>query len=155
MRQYRAGKTRSAHSTTGKPLGFKTLIKPSREAIKTHVAELGGIVRACRNASQEELIDKLNPVITGWTHYHRTVVASQSFQQCDSMVYHMLRRWACRRHPPKPKRWVVGKYWAVNQGEGWKFKAQDGTVLKSHRDAPIRRHTKVQGTASPYDGKLV
>jgi RNA-directed DNA polymerase len=155
VRQYRVGKTRSAHSTTRKPLGVKTLIKPSPEAIKRHVAELGKIVRVCRGASQEELIDKLNPVIIGWIHYHRTVVASQAFGRCDTLLFSMLRRWAFRRHPTKPRGWVVHKYWAMNQGEGWKFKARDETVLKYHRDTPIRRHTKVQGTASPYNGNLI
>ena len=155
VRQYRAGKTRSAHGTTGKPLGFKTLIKPSREAIKAHVVALGKIIREQRTAPQAGLIANLNPVILGWTNYHRMVVAKEAFQRCDALLYHMLRRWAHRRHPNKGARWVTRKYWAVDQGEGWKFTAQDGARLKAHSATPVRRHTKVQGAASPYDGNLV
>ena len=33
--------------------------------------------------------------------------------------------------------------------------AQDGNVLKKHAAIPIKRHVKVQGTASPYDGNLL
>lgn len=155
VRQYRAGKTRSAHSTTGKPLGFKTLIKPSREAINRHVAALGKITREQRTAPQAGLIAALNPIILGWANYHRAVVAKATFQRCDALLYHMLRRWARRRHPNKGSRWVMRKYWAVDQGKGWKFIAQDGARLKAHSATPIKRHIKVQGTASPYDGHLL
>jgi RNA-directed DNA polymerase len=155
VRQYRVGKTHSAHNGAGKPLGFKTLIKPSREAIKAHVAALGKIIREQRTAPQAGLIAHLNPVILGWTNYHRAVVAREAFQRCDALLYHMLRHWAHRRHPNKGSRWVTRKYWAVNQGEGWKFIAQEGARLKAHSATPIKRHTKVQGAASPYDGNLV
>jgi hypothetical protein len=40
IRQYPVGRTHSAKNTYGQLLGFKTLIKPSEEAIKRHVREL-------------------------------------------------------------------------------------------------------------------
>ena len=130
VRQYRMGQTRSARNATGKPVGFKTLIKPSHEAIKQHLAELGKIIREQRTAPQEGLIANLNPVITGWANYHRTVVAKETFQKCDHLLYSMLRRWAYRRHPNKHARWVVHKYWGLGQGKGGIFQAQDGSVRK-------------------------
>jgi RNA-directed DNA polymerase len=51
--------------------------------------------------------------------------------------------------------WIVGKYWAVDKHEGWKFKTQTGSALKTHAATPIKRHIKVRGTASPYDGNLI
>lgn len=155
VRQYRVGKTRTGRNTHGTPLGFKTLIKPAPESIKRHMADLNRVVRAHRAASQEELIDALNPVIAGWVHYYRTVVAADIFSRCDHLLNGLLQRWARHRHPNKRKRWVVRKYWAIDRGEGWTFKAQDGTTLKEHRATPIRRHVKVKGRASPYDGNLV
>src|SRR6266550_1253303 len=40
IRQFPVGKTHSGKSPQGKPLSFKTLIKPSKEAIKRHTAVL-------------------------------------------------------------------------------------------------------------------
>lgn len=40
----------------------------------------------------------------------------------------------------------------MEPGASWIFKDQKGHVLKRHHARPIQRHTKVRGTASPYDG---
>ena len=154
VRQYPVGKNQSGKNTHGKPLGFKTLIKPSKGAIKQHNQEVRELVREHQDAPQEALIGKLNPVITGWANYHRTGVAKAEFSRCDSQLYGKLRAWARRRHPNKTPGWIAGKYWAVDKGEGWTFKAQEGHVLKKHAATPIVRHVKVRGIASPYDGNL-
>src|SRR5207244_10419402 len=44
------------------------------------------------------------------------------------------------------------RYWHSERGRRWVFGAKDGVTLTNHADTPIRRHTKVKGTASPYDG---
>jgi RNA-directed DNA polymerase len=154
VRQYPVGKGHSGKNAHGKPLGFKTLIRPSKGAIKQHNQEVREIVRKHQNAPQEALIGKLNPVITGWANYHRTAVAKTAFSRCDQQLYGKLRAWARRRHPNKTPGWVAGKYWAVNKSEGWTFKTQQGPVLKKHAATPIVRHVKVRGAASPYDGNL-
>ena len=155
VRQYPVGKTRSGKNGNGQLLGFKTFITPSKEAIKRHVKELATVVHADSAAPQEALIGHLNPIVTGWTNYHRTVVAKRAFKHCDNRLYSLLRRWARRRHPNKTPKWVSHKYWALDQGAGWTFRAPDGSVLKRHSAPPIKRHVKVKGTASPYDGNLI
>jgi RNA-directed DNA polymerase len=155
VRQYPVGKTHMGHTADGTPIGHKTLIKPDPEAVKRHMATLRRLVRVHRNASQEKLINALNPVIVGWAHYHRTVVSSAVFTRCDHLLNKMLQRWAYNRQPRKHKRWVVGKYWAVNRGEGWTFKAPNGTRLLEHHTIAHQHHVKVKGTGSPYDGDLL
>jgi RNA-directed DNA polymerase len=155
IRHYPVGRTHSAKKPDGTLLGFKTLIKPSEEAIKRHVRELGEVVREHQSAPQAALIEHLNPVIKGWANYYRTVVAKDTYARCDDWLYCKLRYWARRRHPNKTARWVSRKYWAIDQGEGWTFKAQDGSKLRKHSATPIKRHAKVSGRASPYDGNLV
>jgi RNA-directed DNA polymerase len=155
VRQYPVGETHTGHTADGAPIGHKTLIKPDPEAVKRHMAVLRQLVRVHRNASQDALVNALNPVIIGWARYYRTVVSCDVFTRCDHLLNEMLQRWAYSRHSRKHKRWVVGKYWAVDKGEGWKFKAPDGTVLLEHHTIAIQRHVKVKGTVSPYDGNLV
>ncbi len=155
VQQYPVGKTHSGKDGHGKPLGFKTLITPSKDACKQHTRALATVIHKHQTAPQDALIGQLNPIVSGWTNYHRTVVAKQAFNRCDDRLYSLLRRWARRRHTNKTPGWVSRKYWAVDQGAGWTFKAQDGSVLKKHVATPIKRHVKVKGTASPYDGNLL
>lgn len=113
VRQYPAGKTRTAHGTNGKALGFKTNIKPSREAVRRHSLKLREIVRRNRSSGQEVLIKELLPVIRGWTGYYSTVCSKETFDTLDHLLYQKLRRWALRRHPNKSAHWVVARLSAL------------------------------------------
>ena len=60
------------------------------------------------------------------------------------------------RHPNKSKHWIMGKYWRVDEGKGWRFQPpMEGRALTLHSHTPIRRHVKVQATRSSYDGDWV
>lgn len=63
VRQYRIGKYRSAKDSHGRTLGFKTLIKPSREAQQRHIKQLKQKIRELRGVPQEALIGVLNPIV--------------------------------------------------------------------------------------------
>ena len=80
------------------------------------------------------------------------MVSSETFQKLDHLVYGKLRRWTRRRHPKKGAKWVVRHYWHTRGFRHWVFGPRNGTPLACHSDTSIRRHTKVKGQASPYDG---
>jgi RNA-directed DNA polymerase len=88
----------SRHNAAG---GFKTLIKPSRDAIKRHYAHLCEIIRNNRAARQDNLIGQLNPVITGWSKYYRAVVSKAVFQRLDngSAIHVRLSQDSCYSRP--------------------------------------------------------
>ncbi|MCK4652633.1 MAG: hypothetical protein KAT13_06080 [Methanosarcinales archaeon] len=50
---------------------------------------------------QENLITALNPIVIGWSNYHRSVVSKEVFSNLDNRMWNMLWRWAKRRHPNK------------------------------------------------------
>jgi RNA-directed DNA polymerase len=154
VRHYPVGKYRSGKQNNGKPLGFKTIIKPSKEAEKRHITEPKEIIRKHLNASQGQLIKELNPVIHGWTNYHRTVVAAEIFSRCRNNLFQQLQRWGRRRHPNKGRTWIANKYWHVKDGQGWNF-TDEKSKLWTHDLTHIQRHAKVRGTASPYNGDLL
>ena len=83
VRQYPAGAYRAA--TVARPgkealnLGFNTLIKPTKEAVKRHLDKIGQIIDKHHNAPQEALISRLNPVITGWCNYYASSVSKETF----------------------------------------------------------------------------
>jgi RNA-directed DNA polymerase len=158
VRQYEVDDNHSAKSSRGKLLGFKTLIKPSKKAIKEHYDAIAEIIDAHKSAPQAALIAKLNPIIRGWTNYYSTKVSSETFSTLDFLVYQKLSRWANRRHSGKSGSWVARKYWHTVGGKNWVFSVtRDGNVaetLISHASKKIVRHTKVKGTASPFNGNL-
>jgi hypothetical protein len=152
IRQYHVGryKTRSYRGQTG----FKTLIKPSKQAQKRHLAEPKQLIRRYRGASQAGLIGQLNPLIRGWARYYRTCSSKRIFNQMSGQLYHKLLRWAAFRHPrSKYKSWWYTRYWQRVNG---KIRFSDGEhYLYHYEDMKIKRHTKVVGSKSPFDGDWV
>jgi RNA-directed DNA polymerase len=157
IRQYPVGRTHTGRTSNGKPLGFKTLIKPSKEGVQRHLQALRRILQRSQSLSQEELIDQLNPVIYGWTLSYRTVVAKKQFTVCDYLLTRMLWQKMLRKHPKKSAKWVKEQYWRAMKGNTWTFATSDDATrhtLRWHAATPIQRHIKVKGQASPFDGNL-
>jgi RNA-directed DNA polymerase len=154
VRQYPVGQTKTGKTGHGKPLGFKTLIRPSNAGQRRHIRQMHEEVRRLRSSSQEVLIKRLNPIIQGWSNYYATVASKKTFVSMDHALYANLRRWAYRRHPNKSAWWISEKYWHPRQGQ-WTFKTTNGVQLRQHSATAIRRHTKVTGRRSPYDGDWV
>ncbi len=146
---------RNEVTTSGSPSGrWRTIIKPSKEAISRHLKALREIVRSHKAAPQSALIAHINPVIRGWANYYSTVVSKSTFSKLDHLTYLKLQRWAKRRHQNKTRGWIVSKYWRLETGK-WDFAAREGMRLYRHSAMPIRRHVKVRGDKSLYDGDWV
>jgi RNA-directed DNA polymerase len=162
IRQFPVGKCNSGKLTNGDLLGFKTIIKPSDSKIKKHLEKTGEIIKGHKSAPQEALISRLNPIIRGWSNYYSTVCSKEEYSYCDSIMYQQIKRWAERRHPRKSKTWVVNRYWRSSytneKTRNWVFGIGNDRVnmdLTSHMDTAIKRHIKVKGNKSPYDGDFV
>jgi RNA-directed DNA polymerase len=147
VRQYRARKYNTARGR-----GFKTLIRPSHEAVKRHWATLSALLSQQKAAKQANLIGLLNPIIAGWANYYSAVVSTKTFHLLDHRLYEKLRRWAFFRHPRKGRRWALQRYWDTTPGKSWDFRDTKGPTLNRHTRVSIVRHVKVQGKASLYDG---
>jgi RNA-directed DNA polymerase len=133
----------------------KLLIKPSKDSVKRLMAKVRAIIKANPCTSAGQLIDKLNPLLRGWTNYHRHVVSKKIFQKIDHDTYQALWRWAKRRHREKGARWIRRKHF----DDQWTFRGrvrkEDGTwrnvALVRPVKVPIVRHVKVKAAANPYD----
>jgi RNA-directed DNA polymerase len=151
IRQYHVGKHRTS-TFRGKP-GFKTLIKPSKDAQKRHLKRIKEIIYQYRGAPQAGLISALNPVIRGWSRYFRASVAKDIFDRLDKQMYDKLQQWAKWRHPDKGYQWRYRRYW---HRRGNRLAFADGpSALVLHRDTAIIRHIKVKGVKSPFDGDWI
>jgi RNA-directed DNA polymerase len=151
IRQYKVGKYRTY--TYGGKAGFKTFIKPSKEACKRHLKTVREVTRRHRCAPQAALIAALNPIIKGWAQYYSTCVAKRTFSWTGNQVFHKLYRWARRRHPNKTGGWCFKRYW---QRRNNRNHFGDGTNwLTKYTDTPIKRHVKIRSDKSPYDGDWI
>jgi RNA-directed DNA polymerase len=104
VRQYEVG---PYHTRTHKRRrGYKTLIKPSRAAIKRHVEKLHTLIEQYQGAPQAALIAGLNPVSRGWANYYRACVAKQVFSKLGHLTYWLWMKWAHKRHPRKTRAWL-------------------------------------------------
>jgi RNA-directed DNA polymerase len=155
-------KTRIVHITDGLNfLGFhirkfgsreeKLLTVPQKDKVLKHVRAIRSYLDAHKQTPAVQVIKQLNPVIRGWGHYYRHCAAKHAFEKVCNAQWHMLWRWAKRRHPTKSSRWVKARYF---RDEGhWTFWAGKAALVKP--DAiPITRFTKVTGRSSPYDPAL-
>jgi len=69
IRQYPVGKTQTGTNSQGVPLGVKTSIKPSNEAVKQHIAQMKPQIDKRRSAPQGQRIKELEAIIRGWSNY--------------------------------------------------------------------------------------
>jgi RNA-directed DNA polymerase len=152
IRQYPVGKTHSGRNSNGKPLGFVVLTKPSKDACKRHIRQIGDIIRERKGAPQEALVARLNPLTRGWALYHRAGAAARTFRKIDHVMYRQLRAWGARRHPDKSAGWVARRYWHARGTRRWNFGPNNGATLLTHGATHISRHTKVRGDKSFFDG---
>ncbi len=155
IRQFPVGKHHSGKNTHGKKLGFKTIIQPSKEKVKEHYKKLVEVINNLKSAKQKGLINKLAPIIRGWTNYYKTVCSSRTFKKLNFLLFNKLYRWSLRRHPNKGKKWVVNKYWHTIKNNNWRFGCKEDNswiILPMHSDTKIINYTKVKNDASPYDG---
>ena len=127
----------------------KLLIKPSKGSIDKITKKISDIIKRGKAWKQEELISILNPIITGWSNYHQSVVSKDIFSNLDNRLWGMLWRWAKRRHPEKSKSWVVDKYWHKIGMKGWIFSIE-GNILKFFSDTKIIRHPNLKLGMNPY-----
>jgi len=152
VRQFTSGIFRCAKSSKGKPLGFNTIITPSKAKIKLHLIKIAEVIDTHKTAPQAALIGNLNPIIKGWSNYYSTVVSKETFNKVDMLTWQKLRAWAKSRGKGSINK---EKYWRTVGDRNWCFSTEDGVELLTHASTPIVRHKKVKGVASPFDGNWI
>lgn len=127
--------------------------------MKAFLAKIRETIRKHCSQKQESLIHLLNPMIRGWADYHRHIVAKEMYSSVDRHIWQALWRWARRRHPNKPRKWVREKYFRNLGHRNWVFATQTQgkgsepklTRLRSASETRIVRHIKVRSDANPFD----
>jgi len=139
----------------------KYLTKPSKTSLQNVIRKIRKVVKDNKMIRQVLLIEMLNPIIRGWTFYHRHIVAKESFSKLRHEIFEILWRWAKRRHPNKSSNWVKQKYFKLIRGDAWRFACEPNKPKPGEKPItyklvdptklPIKRHVKILSEANPYD----
>jgi RNA-directed DNA polymerase len=163
-------KTRITHISEGfdflgqnvRKYNGKLLIKPAKKSVKSLLFRVREIVKGNASATQAVVIQKLNPVIRGWAMYHRHIVAKAIFSSIDSHIWHVLWKWAMRRHPAKGAGWVKNRYFHTDGQRSWDFATKgslgsttDRVQLFRAATISIARHVKIRAPANPFDPEWI
>ncbi len=136
----------------------KLLIKPSKAAIQRHRRRLAAEMLALRGANAEAVLQRLNPIIRGWSAYYRSVVSSEAFAKLDDYLWKLTYKWATHSHPNKSRHWISNRYFGKfnrSRDDQWVFGVGNrGAYLLKFSWTRIVRHELVPGTASPDDPDL-
>ena len=127
----------------------KLQMKPSKSSIQRLTQKVRYTIQKAAAWTQDQLIDALNPVIIGWTNYHKHVVSKATFQRMDAVMWNMLWRWAKRRHSQKGHQWIARRYWHTERTRNWVFKSET-KKLALFADTKIWRRSMVKLEMNPY-----
>lgn len=130
----------------------KLLIHPSLKSIQSFKNKLKIIFEQTKGKPAHVLIRLLNPVIRGWSNYHKGICAKHTFDKMATFLYHKLRRWAKYQHGNKNTGWIFKRYFLNDNFTDYRISGKDKIFYRLYRIGfvPIRYHVKIDKMATPY-----
>jgi len=139
IRKYTQKSPKSKYHSIG-----KLLIKPQKEKVINFLRRIKEMLSNNKTAKQGSIIYKLNPMLQGFGMYYRFAVSKKTFAAIDHRLWDKLWRWAKRRHPKKPKKWIMRKYFTTITPK-WVFKDETGDKkIRITASIPIVRFVKIK-----------
>ena len=130
----------------------KLLVRPSKSSIQAFKDKIKKTLRENRGIPMHAIIRILNPIIRGWTNYHKSISAKKDFQKLGNFMFWQLWKWAKHQHGNKNRRWIFNRYFQHNHITDTCITKKGRTIIRLYRIAyvPIRYHVKIRAAASPF-----
>jgi RNA-directed DNA polymerase len=115
---------------------------PARKSLVSVTAKVRSITRQGQNQELGELIDRLNPLLRGWSMYFRHGASSKTFAYLGAFTWWRVVRWIQRKHRRIGWRQVRRRFfpeWKITDGQA---------VLFDPATIPIVRY-RFRGTKIP------
>ena len=100
--------------------------------IKHRIKKLTG--KSMTNLSLDELIHALNPILRGWTNYHRHTAAKRCFGYLSYYLWWRVIRWLRNKYPRLTWKQIRRRCW----GRNWT--SNEGTRLYWPAEVPVTRY---------------
>ena len=114
---------------------------PSRAALASVKAKVRGATRGTTNQSLSELVSRLNPVLRGWTNYHRHGASSKTFSYLSAFTWRRVWIWLRHKHPKATVKELRRRYlpgWWPTQDKARLFKPDAVAIVRyRYRGAAI------------------
>jgi RNA-directed DNA polymerase len=131
----------------------KLIIQPSKSSRKSLLVKINAIMKSNRGNNLCKLLGTLNPVIRGWSNYHRHVCSGSVFANVDYHIFQNVLRWA-RRGNGKSYKWFMERHYQKFDGQKRIVSRPKDTskpvVLYYARDVKIVRYIKVKAVSNPF-----
>jgi RNA-directed DNA polymerase len=139
--------------------GRKLLVRPAQAKVRALLDKVRDTIERSGAWTAGELIQQLNPLLRGWTLYHRHAHSSHTFAYVDRVLRNCLWRWARRRHRQRTCSWIRQRYFPggksgvrVFRGVVRNSKGRQQAVYLFHPTRQrIVRHVLIRGEANPFD----
>jgi len=130
----------------------KLLIRPSKDSVRSFKEKIKAVFKNNRGIPAHGLIRLLNPVIRGWSNYHKGICAKHIFAKLGTFMYWQLKRWAKHQHGNKNRWWIYWRYFTKNHFTDNRIGNKGIQAYRLYRIAyvPIRYHVKIKSKANPY-----
>jgi RNA-directed DNA polymerase len=104
-------------------------VTPSRKSITKVKSKLKFAMTSTKGATARKFIEKINPIIRGYSlsklHWH----SNKAFRELDHYVHKLCWRWAIRKHAQKGSKWIRSRYFKHLRigyiNNKWAFSAYD------------------------------
>lgn len=130
----------------------KLLIRPSKESVQSFKDKIKLMFKRNRGIPAHGLIRLLNPVISGWSNYHKGICAKRTFGRLGTFMYWQLKRWAKYQHGNKNRWWIYWRYFTKNHFTDKRVGKKGVQCHRLYRISyvPIRYHVKVKSDSNPF-----
>ena len=130
----------------------KLIIRPSKAAVQSFKNKVKAIHKNNRGIPAHALIRKLNPVIRGWSNYHKGICSKKTFYRLGTFLWWQTKRWAKYQHGNKNRWWIYYKYFQNKHFTDQLRTSKGNTNYRLYKisTVPIVYHVKVKSKANPY-----
>ena len=118
---------------------------PSKTALATVKAKVRAISRSMQNASLSALLNRINPLLHGWTAYFRHGVSAATFSYLDSFVWRRVICWLRHKHARLNWRQLRQRFLP-----GWRPTEGDTVLFNPARVATVRYRYRGARIPSPW-----
>lgn len=128
------------------------LIQPSKQSVQSFKDKIKFIIKNKRGIPAHALIRLLNPIIRGWSNYHKSFCAKRCFYRLSKFIFHQLKRWAKYQHGNKNRSWIHKRYFLDNHFSDRRISAKGVYSYRLYQidRIPISYHMKIKSKANPY-----
>lgn len=151
---------------------YKVKIVPSKANCLRLLDKVRKVIGSAKAWSSYSLISVLKPICIGWANYYSFCECKDTFSKLNHMIFGMLRAWAFRRDTRNGRLNIKQKYFPTgctyvfhgrNYSDNWvlvgETKKNDGSKISNFLPhlhwVESRKHVKIIGTKSPYDGDYI